>query len=72
MNQLVNNSKPKSPCQNCVPPERFVGCHSVCPEYKKFRLESDKKAMEVLEKKMKANAYDAYKKDKFKSYTRSK
>lgn len=28
-----------SPCHGC--PRRFVGCHSVCPDYAKFRAKVD-------------------------------
>lgn len=31
----------KKICKGCVPPERYPGCHSSCPEYIKYRAELD-------------------------------
>ena len=30
----------KAPCKDC--PDRFVGCHSVCVEYAKFKAQAEK------------------------------
>ena len=35
----------RSPCKDC--PDRFVGCHNVCEEYRKFK----EKANEVRNKR---------------------
>ena len=60
MYQLINNQRPQSPCRDCRPPERFLGCHAVCPEYKSFRTESDLAAMRIREKKAETYEYKGY------------
>lgn len=47
--------KPKSPCLGC--PERNVGCHSRCKDYKKFQKNQDEYNKEL------------HKEDWFKEYT---
>ena len=38
MNNTINN-KLLAPCKNC--PNRYVGCHSDCADYKEFRKLKD-------------------------------
>ena len=64
MGQLINNSKPQSPCQNCVPPDRYVGCHSVCPDYQEFLYKSEIASMKVRERRFNDDVYNEYRKDK--------
>ena len=35
------------PCRDCIPPERYVGCHSECKKYTEWRADRDK----LLDKK---------------------
>ena len=70
MGQLIDNLKPKSPCKECVPPIRFVGCHSVCPDYKEYRSACDLASMQIRERKLKETAYEAYKKDRHKVFVK--
>ena len=70
MTQLINNSKPQSPCKGCVPPDRYLGCHSVCPDYIKFVHDKEIAGMELKQKKMKDSAYEGYKKDRSKIFVK--
>mgnify|MGYP003292014112 CR=1 FL=1 len=34
-------------CKDCVPPKRYIGCHSICPDYIEEKAEYDRlKAIE--------------------------
>lgn len=48
----MNNTIKKNllaPCKNC--PDRYVGCHSQCESYKKFRKLKDIQNKEIREDK---------------------
>lgn len=61
MVQLIDNSKPKSPCHGCVPPDRYVGCHSVCPDFKRYEYEREIASMQLKKRKFDDNEYTEYK-----------
>ena len=62
---LIDNSRPQSPCKDCNPPERFLGCHSVCPDYQEFRNKSDLASMALHKKKSEMYEYDIHRKELF-------
>lgn len=53
----MNNTIKKNllaPCKNC--PDRYVGCHSQCESYKKFRKLKDIENQEAREGRLMAKA----------------
>ena len=53
----MNNTIKKNlfaPCKNC--PDRYVGCHSDCADYKKFRKLKDIENQEAREGRLMAKA----------------
>ena len=63
MKQLHDNSKPSSPCEGCVPPTRYLGCHSKCERFIAFRKESDRINAEYAKKKRALYDYVGYSRD---------
>jgi len=43
----------KSPCKDCVPPVRQLGCHSRCPKYISWKKDYDEKKEQVRKEKEK-------------------
>ena len=45
--------KPKTPCMQCKPPKRFIGCHGQCQDYIKFKEDDEKYKQTIVDAKRK-------------------
>lgn len=53
----MNNN---TPCKDCLPPIRHVGCHSECEKYISWKQQHDKQMKINRENKAKMNAADGH------------
>lgn len=56
-------------CKDCVPPKRFVGCHSTCPDYLREKEEWDNTRKRMQAQRDAGMDFDKYYK---RLYTRKK
>ena len=66
-------SKTELPCKDCD--ERYVGCHSRCPEYLSWRADRDenlKKIREVKELELRLNDTEIKRNDKIRKSKKNK
>ena len=52
-----------APCEFCVPPKRYSGCHSSCKEYKDFRVELNRENEQKRKSQVKEAEFKNYKID---------
>lgn len=59
-----------NPCKNCVPPQRYVGCHSQCELYFTWRSLYDKEKEERTKEKKQNNKVNEYFIDRQRKYNK--
>ena len=68
MKELIDNTKPPCPCKDCPQSVKFLGCHSVCPDYIDYKEKSQIIKAEIFRKKSETRDYDVYRKEMFQKH----
>ena len=68
MKELIDNTKPPCPCKNCDASVKFLGCHSVCPDYIEYKEKSQIIKAQIHKKKSETRDYDVHRKEMFQKH----